>query len=110
MFYTTHAYLGADNDEPDVVAFREEYTKAYGTEPNAFAALGYDAVRLAIAAIDRAGSADPDSVRSALSRITHFDGITGTISYRNGSPIPAKSVSIIEVANGNRPLKATVTP
>lgn len=110
VFYTTHAYLGADSDNPEVIAFRDEYMKEYGTEPNAFAALGYDAVRLVIAAIDKAGSARPDSVRAALSSIQHFDGITGTISYRSGSPIPAKSVSIIEVANGRRSLKATVTP
>jgi len=110
VFYTTHAYLGADNDDPDIIAFREEYQKAYGTEPNAFAALGYDAVRLVIAAIDRAGSTQPDSVRAALMRIEQFDGLTGTISYRNESPIPAKSVTIIEVTNGKRSLKATVTP
>ena len=110
VFYTTHAYMGADNDDPDVIAFREEYMEAYGAEPNAFAALGYDAVRLVIAAIDKAGSADPDSVRNAMSSMEGFDGITGTISYRNGSPVPAKSVSIIEISGGTRTLKATVTP
>jgi len=110
VLFTTHAYLGADNRDPRVVSFRESYLQAYGTEPNAFAALGYDAVQLVALAIRRAGTDDPDSVRSALSRIERFEGITGTISYRDGSAIPSKSVSIIAVDGGKRSLTATITP
>lgn len=110
VLFTTHAYLGADNRDPRVVDFREAYRQTYGTEPNAFAALGYDAVQLVALAIRRAGTDDPDSVRSALLRIERCEGITGTISYRDGSAIPSKTVSIIAVDAGKRSLKATVTP
>ncbi|MCO6487445.1 MAG: ABC transporter substrate-binding protein [Phaeodactylibacter sp.] len=51
VFFTTHAYLGADNPNPQVQAFRLAYMEAYaGEEPNAFAALGYDAAQLLIRA------------------------------------------------------------
>ena len=43
IYFTTHAYLGADNPDPRVQAFRAAFAKAYpGKEPDAFAALGYD--------------------------------------------------------------------
>ena len=57
VFFTTHAYLSADNDDPKIVAFRRAYTRAYtDAVPDAFAALGYDAARLVITAIRHAGS------------------------------------------------------
>jgi hypothetical protein len=39
-------------------------------------------------------------VRDALARITGFEAVTGTISYRDGGRIPDKSVSIIAVEQG----------
>lgn len=43
VYYTTHAYLGEDNPDPVVQVFRQAYMAAYGSHPDAFAALGYDA-------------------------------------------------------------------
>ena len=98
VYFTTHAYLGADNPEARVKKFREAYSRAYpNKKPDAFTALGYDAARLLMAAIKSAGSTEPDAVRDALARTTGFEGVTGTISYRNGSRIPVKPVSIIRV-------------
>ena len=51
-----------------------------------------------------------DPVRKALAATTHFAGVTGTISYRRGSRIPAKSVSIISVNQGRQSLAASVLP
>jgi branched-chain amino acid transport system substrate-binding protein len=111
VYFTTHAWLGSDNDDTRVVAFRKAYQQAYPDhEPDGFAALGYDAARLLLHAIERADSADPDAVREALAGIREFNGITGQLSYAAGSGIPRKSVSIIEVSGGELRLVEEVVP
>jgi branched-chain amino acid transport system substrate-binding protein len=111
IYFTTHAYLGADNPDPRVRAFRAAYAKAYpGRQPDAFSALGYDTARLLMAAIASAGSTDPQAVRKALAATHDFAGVTGTIGYRDGSRIPAKSVSVIAVKGGRQALADGVLP
>ena len=111
VFFTTHAYLGVDNPDPQVAAFRKAYVRAYpGSKPNAFAALGYDAARLLMAAVAEAGSSDPYDVRRALSGIRRFQGITGTISYPSGSRIPSKSVTLLKIEQGQRKLVRNLLP
>jgi branched-chain amino acid transport system substrate-binding protein len=109
VYFTTHAYLGADNPDPRVQAFRRLFAKAYpGQHPDAFSALGYDAALLLMAAIKSAGSTNPQAVRKALAAAHDFAGVTGTIRYRDGSRIPAKSVSVIAVTQGRQSLAASL--
>jgi branched-chain amino acid transport system substrate-binding protein len=111
VFFTTHAYLGQDNPDSKVAAFRKAYGRAYqGITPNAFAALGYDAARLIMTAVADAGSSDPEDVRRALSGIRRFQGVTGTISYPAGSRIPSKSVTILRIEKGQRQLVRKLLP
>lgn len=111
VYYTTHAYLGADNPDPAVQAFRKRYAAAYpGKEPDAFTALGYDTARLLMAAIGKAGTDAPGPVRDALATTTGFHGVTGEISYRGGSRIPAKSVTIMRVAGARQEFVGAVLP
>lgn len=111
IYFTTHAYLGADSDDPAVVAFREAYAEAYpDSPPDAFAALGYDAARLLMEAISQAGSDDPEAVRSALAGITQFHGVTGQLGFPPGSQIPVKSVAILGADSGTVRLAAQLMP
>jgi branched-chain amino acid transport system substrate-binding protein len=111
IYFTTHAYLGADNPDPRVKNFREAYSRAYpNKEPDAFTALGYDAARLLMAAIKSANATEPDAVRDGLASLTGFEAVTGTISYRDGSRIPAKSVSIISIESGRARNMGSVLP
>jgi branched-chain amino acid transport system substrate-binding protein len=111
VYFTTHAYLGADNPEPRVRKFREAYLGAYGSkEPSAFAALGYDAARLLMAAIGSANGTQPEAVRNALARTAGFEGVTGTIGYRDGSRIPLKAVSIVAIEQGRETYAGSVLP
>ncbi|MCB1494794.1 MAG: ABC transporter substrate-binding protein [Bauldia sp.] len=110
VYFTTHAYLGADNTDPKVIAFRDAFAKAYpGDEPDAFAALGYDTVNLLLAAVARAGSDDPADVLSALPGV-RLEGVTGSLSYQDGSRIPTKSVSIVEISGGARHFLGSLLP
>ncbi|MCB9289466.1 MAG: ABC transporter substrate-binding protein [Lewinellaceae bacterium] len=110
VFFTTHAYLGADNPNTEVQAFRQAYIQAYDEEPSAFAALGYDATRLLIEAQQKADSTNPEDIRQALASIQGFAGVTGSISYGSGSRIPSKSVTIMEVRNGAQNLVMELVP
>ncbi len=82
----------------------------YGSQPNAFSALGYDTANLIMTAISKANSIDPDAVRKSLMAIRNFEGVTGTISYSPNSRIPKKSVSILKIESGNRSLVKQILP
>ena len=111
VYFTTHAYLGADNIDPKVSAFRKAYTEAYPETPiDGFAALGYDSVYLLATAISQARSSEPGKVLEALAGIDRFAGVTGVIGYPDGSRIPRKSVSIIRVEGGRRSLAKQLVP
>lgn len=111
VYFTTHGYLGADNPNPTVKTFRAAFAKAYqGKEPDAFAALGYDAARLIMAAIEGAGSTEPQAVRDSLARTNDFAGVTGRITFGAGGRIPLKPVTIMEVDGGRRSFKANILP
>lgn len=110
VVYTTHAYLGNDSREPQVVSFCKAYRQAYPeSTPDAFAALGYDAARLLLA-LTRAEQPDANGVLEALADVRQFDGVTGTLSYHPGSRIPSKSVSLIEVDKGRLKLVQQASP
>ncbi len=101
VYYSTHAYFGDDHPSARVAAFRGEYQAEYGVEPGSFAGLGYDTAGLLAAAIEKAGSTESESVLGALAALKDFKGVTGTISFIDGSHIPLKSVTIIRVADGD---------
>ena len=109
-YFTTHAYIG-DGASAKVQAFMDAYKKSAGTVPeNAFAALGYDSVKLMADAIKRAGAAEPAKIRDALAATSGLDGVTGTITYRPGISVPDKSVSVIGVKDGKLMLASEAAP
>jgi branched-chain amino acid transport system substrate-binding protein len=110
LYYSTHVYLGADSTDPEVVAFRTAYRAMFQTEPDAFAALGYDTARLIFRAIRDADSTEPNKVREALAEIQDFQGVTGLIRYPINTRIPKKSVSIISVDAGQIGLAEQLVP
>ncbi len=111
VYYTTHAYLGESNTRPAVVNFRQAYAARFpGSTPDAFAALGYDTVNLLLTAIRQSNSAESDKIRDGLAQMNGFEGVTGTISYPNGNPIPSKSVSLVKLEKGQSSLVRELTP
>ncbi|MDZ5448754.1 ABC transporter substrate-binding protein [Labrys sp. ZIDIC5] len=109
-YFTTHAFIG-DGASAKVKAFMDAYQKAYNTAPeNAFAALGYDAVKLMADAVKRAGAPEPAKIRDALAATSGLDGVTGTITYRPNVSVPDKSVSVIGVKGGKLTLAGEAAP
>ena len=110
IYFTTHTYLGPDASSERVRTFVSSYRKVYNEEPTAFSALGYDTVHLLADVLARAAQPDPGSLREALASTQNYQGVTGTISYQNGRREPTKSVTIIQVENGQRTLAADLIP
>lgn len=111
VHFSTHAYVQADSPKPVVKKFVEAYQKEYGKPPeNAFAALGYDTLKLVADALKRAGAADPQKLREALAATKGFEAVTGTIGYSGGSRVPKKGVTIIKVAGGKLQFAGEITP
>lgn len=107
--FSTHALL--DENSSRSGEFFRAYRAEYGYPPeNAFSALGYDTVNLLAEAIDRAGSGDPQAILEALENTSGFKGVTGEISYRGGSSIPNKDVTMILVNDGEIAGSEIVTP
>jgi len=91
-------YFGAD-PRPAAQEFTREYQALYGSVPNQFAALAYDAANLMIAALHKAGVEDRAKVTDALVSLKGFQGATGSISYAN-SHDPEKELVRITIKNG----------
>jgi len=110
VFVATHASL--ENPAPIVQSFVRNYKARFGVDPeNAFAALGYDTMYLIADALKRAGaSANSTALRDAIAKTNGLVGVTGTISYLNGSHVPNKSVTINEIVDRKFVFRKEITP
>jgi branched-chain amino acid transport system substrate-binding protein len=106
-FFTNH--FSPDDPSPVVQNFVRAYKTKFGSLPDTFAALGYDAARIVIDAIKRAGKPDPTAIRDALAGTRHFAGVTGKFSideHRNAS----KPVLVIAIKDGKFEIADRVAP
>ncbi|MBR3458681.1 MAG: ABC transporter substrate-binding protein [Selenomonadaceae bacterium] len=104
-FFSTHY---SDKDE-SVKAFIDAFTKEYNHAPNVFAALGYDAGKLLVDAIKRAGSDDSVKIKDAIAATKDLQVGTGIITMdKNHNPI--KQAVILENKGGDRVMVAKIMP
>lgn len=99
VLFVTHVSLSSP--APEVQGFVKNYKEKWGVQPeNAFAALGYDTVNLTAQAIKIVGSAEPAKIEEGLALVKDFPGVTGSITFAEGSKVPQKGVSVLVVKNG----------
>jgi len=97
-YFFTHFAVSDSN--PFSQSWAEAYRSTYAVEPDALAALGYDAAQLLLTAIQQAGTFDPAAVAKALEQGT-FKGVTGTIKFdRHHNPV--KPATIIHLEQGQK--------
>ena len=102
QFFSTHyAAAGAKGATKE---FIDRYKEKYGYVPDDVAALTWDALRLAQAAIEGSGKItgkikeDRKAVRDALAKIKNFEGITGNMTFtEEGDPI--KCAVIVKISD-----------
>ena len=106
-YYSTH--FSPIQDTPEAKKFVAAYKARFaGKVPDAMAALGYDSVLVLADAIQRAGTAEPAKIKTALST-TDMIGATGRtrIDAKRDAP---KAAVIITVADGQFKFLQTVEP
>ncbi len=68
--------------------FLKAYRAKYKKEPAAVVALGFDAYMVARAAIEKAGSLDPEKIRDEIAKTKNFEGAAGMITLdKNGDAV-----------------------
>ncbi|MCD6436078.1 MAG: ABC transporter substrate-binding protein [Clostridiales bacterium] len=94
---------------PESEVFIKAYREKYGKDPASVTALAYDAYILAIDAIERANSTDPQAIRDALAETVGFDGAAGIVTLdANGDAV--KNAVIKTVKNNEFTYLTTISP
>lgn len=106
-YFSNH--YSADSTNPMVQTFVNEYKQKHGGIPDALAALGYDSALIMIEALKTSKDLSGPEIRSALSQIKGFNGVTGTISF-NENRDPVKSAVIVKVDGGKLSYVTTIDP
>ncbi len=97
-YFSTH--YAADNATPVAKKMIDAYKAKYGNTPDDVAALTYDAFGLLWQALQSAGKVDRQAVRDSLAQIPKYEGVTGTMQFKEGSGDPIKSAVILQIKNG----------
>jgi branched-chain amino acid transport system substrate-binding protein len=87
VYFTTHFSVATAADIPAARTFMDKYQKAFGRVPDAFAAEAYDAITLAMMAIEKAGKEDRSAIRDALAGLS-FESTRGPFKFdQKGDPL-----------------------
>jgi branched-chain amino acid transport system substrate-binding protein len=85
----------AESTDPKLQDFLKKYKETYKADPNMFAVLGYDAMGMMAAAINKAGSTDSDKIISALKAL-EYKGLTGNTTFdENRNPVREAVITTI---------------
>jgi len=96
-YFVDHTNVNAEN----VQGYRADYQERFGKDIQVNAIMTHDAVLVLVAAIEKAGSADPEKIRDALENLDPVDGFTGkiTIDPETHNPV-GKSAVIMTIKDG----------
>lgn len=89
-------------DAPALAArkFVDNYQSRYSQVPDDVAALTYDAFGMLWQALKLAQRPDREMVRNAMANIPKYNGITGSMQFREASGDPVKSAVILQIRDG----------
>ena len=104
-YFTNH--FAADSTESTVKNFVDKFKAEYDEAPSSFATLGYDAVYLYKAAIEKANSKAYADVLAVLNSADfQVSAVTGNIKFNNGNAV--KAAVVMEVKDGAYKYFATI--
>ncbi len=105
-YFSTHYFA----EDPGAKAFIDSFTKEYGHAPNVFAALGYDAGKLLVDALKRAGGDDTEAIRKAIEETKDLQVATAKVTMDPATHNPIKDAIIIENIDGKYAFKSRIAP
>jgi branched-chain amino acid transport system substrate-binding protein len=107
VFFTNH-YTPADED-PAVQAFVAAYKEKYKANPDALAALGYEAGGVLVDALKRVESPTSENIKAALASVQNLKVLRANITM-GADRNPIKDAVIVELKDGQQVLRGTVQP
>jgi branched-chain amino acid transport system substrate-binding protein len=106
-YFSDHYFVG--DPTPRVQDFVKKIRDRYGRNPDANAALGYDALHILARAITQAGSLDKKAIRDQIAATKDYAGVSGTITM-GPQRDPIKSVAMIRIDGGKMQFAEWVKP
>jgi branched-chain amino acid transport system substrate-binding protein len=106
-YFSDHYFVG--EPRPAVQRFVGEIRKRYKQNPDANAALGYDALRIFVAAIQRSGSLDRKAIRDQIAVTRDYQGVSGVITMGPDRD-PIKPVAMIKIDGGTTHFAGWIQP
>ena len=106
-FFSGH--FSPDTDEPNARAFVNTYESIYESTPTGGVAVSYDAVKLLLEAVERAGSLDPEKIQEQLAATENYIGATTIVSYDENRH-PTKSAVIFTIKDGKKQFHKQIAP
>jgi len=103
-------HYSIDDPSPAIQKFVADYKQRYaGVNPDAIAALAYDAMNVLADALKRAGTTEPAKLRDAIAQTKGFSGVTGAITI-NESRDAVKPAVVFELRDKKFVYKETIQP
>ena len=81
-------------------AFKARFKTKYGTDIQVYAPYVYDAVKILVAAMVKAESADPAKYLPVLAATSHYKGVTGSITFDGKGDIKNGAVTLKTIRLG----------
>lgn len=106
-FFSNH--YTTESTDPAVKKFITDFKTKWGAEPDGLAAMGYDAAKVLIDALNRAAELTPKALRDAIATTKDFPGVTGKITL-NEQRNAVKSAVVVKVQGKENKYVTTVNP
>jgi branched-chain amino acid transport system substrate-binding protein len=106
-FFSNH--YSFEDPRPEVKAFVDAYRARFSADPDAIAALAYDAMKVLADSIRRAATTEGQKLRDAIAQTANFKGVTGTISI-NQERNAVKPATVFELQSGKYVFKENIYP
>ena len=88
--------------------FRADFKKKFGADVQIYAPYVYDAVNVMVAAMVKAGSADPKKYLPVLAKTSGYKGVTGTITFDEKGDIKNGALTLYTYKGDKREQMAVV--
>jgi branched-chain amino acid transport system substrate-binding protein len=88
--------------------FKTDFKAKFNADVQIYAPYVYDAVKVMVAAMEKAGSADPAVYLPALAATSGYKGVTGTIAFDEKGDIKNGALTLYTYKGGNREMIAVV--
>ena len=85
------AIFHMDDPSSSSKTFAAKFKKKYGKEPDMYAALGYDSVKLIAHAIRESKSYAPSDISKSLKKMKNFKGVTNTYNFKKNGDLIMKN-------------------